>query len=150
MSNPKLVFSMDLRSSSSLVTGNLKLVTLDGQEVDYLATSGCRGWQDKNNVWSVAKGPIPPGFDYRVATTPLYEPNVTGINGNFFHITPDPVTSSHGVKRGEFGIHFDAHVPGTAGCIALEHQDAFNTFSDRMKKIASAGIHSIPLQIVYS
>ena len=149
MSNAKLVFSMDLQNSSSLVTGNLKLVTLDGQEINYLATSGCRGWQDKDNVWSVAKGPIPPGFNYQVPTTPYYS-STKGVEGMFFHIKPDPVVSSHGVHRGEFGIHFDANVPGSAGCIALEHKDAFNTFCDRMKKIANAGIHSIPLQIVYS
>ncbi|MGJ5634237.1 hypothetical protein [Nostoc sp. CALU 1950] len=149
MSNPKLTFSMKLSDSSSLVTGNLELIDLDGKEIDYLATSGLCGYQDKDNIWTRARGPIPPGSDYSVPTIPYYL-STKGIEGNFFHITPDPITSSQGITRGEFGVHFDANGPGSAGCIVLIRKESFNTFCERMKKIADAGVNSIPLKIVYS
>ncbi|MFB2979685.1 hypothetical protein [Microseira sp. BLCC-F43] len=149
MTDHKLIFSMDLRDSCSLLWGNLKLIYPDGTDVDYLATSGATGWQGKEDQWTRARGPIPQGFEYRVTTNSYYLAT-KGVEGQFFHITPDPVRSSGGVTRGEFGVHFDANVPGSAGCIVLRNKLGFEAFCDRMKQIASLGIKSIPLQVVYS
>ncbi|HAX80790.1 MAG TPA: hypothetical protein DCY88_34370 [Cyanobacteria bacterium UBA11372] len=145
----KLIFSMDLGDSRSLLWGNLKLVYPDGNDIDYLATSGVAGYQGKEDQWTRARGPIPQGFEYRIPTTPYYVPT-KGVEGMFFHITPDPVESSSGVTRGEFGIHFDANVPGSAGCIVLKNKSGFDALCDRMKQIANSGVKSIPVQVSYS
>ncbi len=42
-----------------------------------------------------------------------------GIAGKFYKINPHLVKVK-GTTRGDFGIHFDANVPGTAGCIGIE------------------------------
>jgi len=71
-----------------------------------------------------------------------------GVEGDFFHITPDPVISDKG-ERGELGVHFDANVPGTAGCIALTREFGWRRFCDRMASIANLGIKSLPLTVKY-
>ncbi|MEG4633663.1 hypothetical protein QUB56_29485 [Microcoleus sp. AR_TQ3_B6] len=40
------------------------------------------------------------------------------MEGFFFHISPDPVGSGDRI-RSELGVHYDANVPGTSGCIGL-------------------------------
>lgn len=150
MTNHKLIFSLKLGKSNSLLWGNLKLVYPDGREVDYVATSGATGWQSRDDLWIRAKGAIPNGFEYRIPTTPYYLPT-RGIEGMFFHITPDPVKSPNGrVTRGEFGIHFDANSPGSSGCVVLKNRSGFEAFCDRMRQIAQTGVKAIPLEIVYS
>lgn len=145
----KLVFTMKLARSSSLLTGSLKLFYPNGDVIDYLATSGCTGWQHPEAQWAIARGPLPARSDYSIPTTP-YWLGVTGIEGWFFHITPDPVISPRGVKRGEFGVHFDAGGPGSAGCIVLRNRSGFRGFCDRMKKIADSGVKRIDLEVIYA
>jgi Protein of unknown function (DUF2778) len=145
----ELIYTMQLAAASELLSGNLQLTYPDGVKVDYLATSGCTQWQQLEDQWAVARGPIPAG-DYQIPTTP-YWLDTRGIEGWFFHITPDPVVSPDGaVVRGEFGIHFDANVPGSAGCIVLKNRSAWERFCDRMKAIAKSGVQRIPLQVIYS
>ncbi len=72
---------------------------------------------------SPGKGPIPAnnviGVDcYSVSTTPIYMPGVKGVEGNFYKINPHMVTVN-GLKRGDFGVHFDANAPGSSGCVVL-------------------------------
>ncbi|MCC3539748.1 MAG: hypothetical protein JGK21_05025 [Microcoleus sp. PH2017_22_RUC_O_B] len=86
----KLEFAMQLRPATELLWGNLKLIYPDGTPIDYVATSGCTGWQQAGDQWERGKGPIPQGFDYKIPTTPYWSPS-RGIEGYFFHITPDPV-----------------------------------------------------------
>lgn len=144
----KLIFTMDLADNSNLILGNLKLIYPDGEAIDYLATSGCASWQQQGDQWERAKGPIPQGFDYKIPTTPDWS-DTRGIEGNFFHITPDPVASPTGLTRSEFGIHFDANVPGSAWCIVLCRQLGWERFCDRMRAIAKSGIDYIPLKVAY-
>ncbi|MFB2921179.1 L,D-transpeptidase [Aerosakkonema sp. BLCC-F2] len=121
----------------------------DGRIVDYLATSGSRGWQSKDDLWARGRGPIPDGFDYQIPTTPYYLPT-KGIEGNFFHITPDPVKQKNGNgTRAELGIHYDANVPGSAGCIVLKNRDGFEGFCNRMKRLADNETKTLPLTINY-
>jgi len=94
-------------------------------------------------------GPIPNG-DYRIPTIG-YIVNTPGIGGIFFHIQPDPVSDEG--QRAELGIHADANYeksPGTAGCIGIIRQDAFNRFCDRLKKLNSQGMKRLPLTVRYS
>ena len=144
----RLTFSMKLRPSQSLLWGNLNLTYPDEKEIDYIATSGCTQWQQPGDEWVRGKGPIPAGFNYAIPTTP-YHLDTKGIEGDFFHITPDPVNPD-GRTRSELGIHFDANVPGSAGCIVLQNIAGWERFCDRIRAITKSGIKSIPLAVNYS
>lgn len=144
----RLNFRMKLAESSNLIIGNLKLIYPDAEAIDYLATSGSADWQRPGDQWQRGKGPIPQGFDYKIPTTPYWS-DTRGIEGNFFHITPDPVVSPTGLTRSEFGIHFDANFPGSAGCIVLGRQFGWERFCDRMRAIAKLGIEYISLEVAY-
>jgi hypothetical protein len=141
-----LEFTLQLKPASELLWGNLGLSYSDGKKIDYLATSGCAGWQQPGDEWVLGKGPIPKG-KYEIPTTP-YWLDTRGIEGYFFHITPDPVISAQGV-RAELGIHFDANVPGSAGCIVLRNPEGWERFCDRMDAIAKSGIKALPLEVRY-
>ena len=145
----QLVFTMDLRVASELLSGSLQLLYPDGKAIDYVATSGCAGWQQPGDEWERAKGPIPQGFNYQIPTAPYWS-DTRGVEGWFFHVTPDPVVSPSGRTRSEFGIHFDANVPGSAGCIVLKNRSGWEKFCQRMEAISRSGIQSVHLKVVYS
>ncbi|WP_293135847.1 hypothetical protein [Microcoleus sp. bin38.metabat.b11b12b14.051] len=142
-----LLFNMALKPDNSLIEGTLALTYPDGSIIRYLATSGCTQWQQPGDEWVRGKGPIPAG-NYEIPTSP-YWLETRGIEGDFFHITPDPVVSDKGV-RAELGIHYDANMPGSAGCIVLRNRDGWEKFCDRMKAIAKLGIKELPLTVNYS
>lgn len=142
----RLIFTMQLQAATQLLLGNLQLIYPDGVKIDYLATSGCIQWQQPEDQWAVGRGPIPEG-DYQIPTIP-YWLNTRGIEGWFFHIQPDRVSPS-GILRSEFGIHFDANVPGTAGCIGVIREFGWRRFCDRMASIAKLGLKSLPLTVKY-
>lgn len=144
----KLLFEMELKPSNELLYGNLQLVYPDGNAINYLATSGCTQWQQPEDQSARARGPIPAGAEYTIPTTP-YWVDTRGIEGWFFHITPDPV-EINGVIRGEFGVHFDANVPGSAGCIVLSRISGWRRFCERMQAIAKSGVKFVPLSVQYS
>ncbi len=144
--NHQLLFTMELAPSNELLYGNLELKYPEGTAIDYLATSGCAQWQQPEDQSAIARGPIPAGR-YQIPTTP-YWLDTRGVEGWFFHITPDPVVIA-GVTRGEFGIHFDANVPGSAGCIALQRISGWKRFCERMEAIAKCSIESLPLEVRY-
>lgn len=142
----RLIFAMQLAQSQNLIYGHLQLIYPSGEAIDYLATSGCAGWQRPGDEWVRGKGPIPAG-EYEIPSEP-YWLDTRGVEGDFFHITPDPVVSEKGV-RAELGIHFDANVPGTAGCIGVIREFGWRRFCDRMASIAHLGIKSLPLTVKY-
>ena len=142
----KLLFEMQLKPSSNLLYGNLRLVYPNGNAINYMATSGCAGWQQPGDEWVRGKGPIPAG-EYSIPTEP-YWLETRGVEGDFFHITPDPVVSVHGI-RAELGIHFDANVPGTAGCIGLVREFGWRRLCDRLASNADSGVKSLPLTVKY-
>ena len=142
-----LLFNMTLATSNTLVEGTLALTYPNGDVIRYLATSGCTQWQQPGDEWVRGKGPIPAG-KYQIPAIP-YHLETKGIEGDFFHITPDPVVSSFGV-RSELGIHFDANMPGSAGCIVLRNQEGWKAFCDRLHAIAKLGVETILLTVNYS
>ena len=146
MSQHRLVFTMPLGISQKLILGNLRLVYRDETTIDYLGTSGLPDYQRPEDQWVRGKGPIPEG-EYEIPTEP-YWLDTRGVKGLFFHITPDPVGSGDRI-RSELGIHFDANVPGTSGCIGLLNWEGWNGFCRRMTKIASLGVKTIPLKVQY-
>jgi hypothetical protein len=143
----QLIFTMPLGKSKQLITGSLVLKYPSGEEIDYLATSGIPDWQRPEDQWVRAKGPIPAG-EYEIPSEP-YWLNTRGVEGLFFHITPDPVIGSGDRIGSELGVHFDSNVPGTSGCIGLVNWDGWNGFCRRMAEIASLGVKSLPLKVEY-
>ena len=142
----KLLFEMQLKPSDNLLYGNLRLVYPNGNAINYMATSGCTGWLLPGDEWVRGKGPIPAG-EYSIPTEP-YWLETRGVEGDFFHITPDPVVSVHGI-RAELGIHFDANTPGTAGCIGIIREFGWRRLCDRLASIADSGVKSLPLTVKY-
>ncbi|MDJ0598721.1 MAG: hypothetical protein QNJ37_07775 [Crocosphaera sp.] len=84
---------------------------------------------------------------YTVQTTPIYLPQ-RGIEGNFFKIDPHLV-NIWGKTRGDFGIHFDANAPGSAGCVVIRNRKAWDAFQEMMGHYRNAGLDSVPLIVEY-
>ncbi|MEG4964781.1 hypothetical protein [Microcoleus sp. K4-B3] len=143
----KLIFTMNLAQSPELIYGNLQLIYPSSEAIDYVATSGCADWQRPGDEWQRGKGPIPAG-DYQIPSEPYYL-ETRGVEGDFFHITPDPVVSAHGI-RAELGLHFDANVPGSAGCVVIKNREGWRQFCDRLASIAELGVKSLPLTVKYN
>ena len=97
------------------------VIMLNGQM--YKACSGCIGCQIYNSYWETGRSPIPPGRDYRVDLRWTYS-DLPGISGRYYHILPDPIVDLQtGRQRSEIGLHHDAGVPGTSGCIGIVNSD---------------------------
>lgn len=119
------------------------------------ATSGCRGNQYAGSWKLKGRGPLPPSVAispkiYNVSTQRLWLPNTIGVEGSFYAITPFSVPIAGGMHRGDFGVHFDANVPGSAGCIVIPIQDHWNTFRETLQKWRTASHQQVPLTVVYS
>lgn len=144
----ELIFTLELpqKPSSSLIYGNLALV-IGGQTINYLATSGAIGAQYEGNWWQRGKGPIPPGI-YSIPTKPYYLPT-KGVEGQFFHVMPDPI-GEKGQRRSELGIHHDANVPGSSGCIVIIRKPSFEIFCKRLLVLHTQGIKRLPLTVKYN
>lgn len=145
-----LLFHMELNSISSLILGRLLLLK-DGKFIDtFVATSGAPGYQGKENVDDRGRGPLPQSYDlklsYTVNPVPISMLGKKGIDGNFYKIDPHSVTIN-GQTRGDFGVHRDANVPGSAGCIVLPTPKGWEAFQGYMRK---AGDDLIPLVVSYS
>jgi hypothetical protein len=148
-----LLFHLDTNQESALVEGRLLLIDNDQIIEQYKATSGCPNNQSYSHISAKGRGPIPPQYEtkinnYRVSTTPLYMPGVKGVEGNFFKIDPHIVRVGN-VERGDFGIHADKNVPGSAGCIVLVTDTGWLGYQVQMKKLVDKGISQIPLLISY-
>jgi hypothetical protein len=148
MKSPNLKFSMGLRESSALLVGTLSLWEGDDVTVNsYQATSSYPGMQYPTS-WREKGGVIPPAEPWKVDLAPLWLPNVRGVEGNFYIISPYEIQTIN-KKRGDFGIHFDANAPGSLGCIVLETERGWLAFQRDMKALSGAGVRSIPLAVSY-
>lgn len=156
MSNYLLLFHADLEDTSQLVEGRLILIDTTKNTIveTYIATSGLPGHQSFSDISSKGKGPIPPQqevniVNYSVTTTAIYMPQIKGVEGNFYSITPFAV-SGNNINRSDMGVHFDANVPGSSGCIVIRTRVGWAAIQERMKKLASEGIKEVDLLISYS
>lgn len=91
------------------------------------ASSGAPGFQYSGAHTIRRRGLIPPSDRWRI-NLPGYHLNTKGIEGWFWHITPDPF-----LGRSELGLHKDANVLGSAGCIVVP-VDVFPSLEDYLKK----------------
>lgn len=137
-------------TSRNLEHGRIILVN-GNSNIAFATTSGLPGYQYKEASKIKGRGRAPTCKQaniksYLVATNPLAMPNTKGINGNFYAITPF-IVSVNGSPRGDLGIHRDANVPGSAGCLVITIPDHWIKFEAAMKVLADAKILSVPLFI---
>ena len=99
-------------------------------------------------------GLLPPDYRgkgklrYHVKTTPVWLP-IKGVDGNFYPITPHSIVTDRGGKRSDFGIHLDANVPGSLGCIVM-CGNRFRDFESQMSQLKDEGYDRLPLFVTYS
>ena len=149
-----LRFSMLLPNvpESVLKVGNL-IYKNNGLTETFAATTGSVGNQYRGCQNKIRKGCLPSHIsvgikNYEVSTQRLWLPQVKGIEGSFFPIQPFSV-DIRGTIRGDFGIHFDANVPGSAGCIVLRTQAGWTRFLEIMASLNTRRIKSVPLHVNY-
>lgn len=147
---------MDLpeNPTSNFIYGKLTLNSEVGN-ITYQASSGVPNWQFLGAWKYPRRGCLPPsdriGAHYHVETNRLYLPKVKGVEGSFWCIKPFSVRAD-GVMRSDLGVHFDANVLGSAGCIVLSgkhKQEHFDSFKEAMRKLNRLGVYKIPLEVIY-
>ena len=157
MTTPSLIFEMKLPRFRSweLITGSLILKeNAAAAGIKFLATSGCTGHQYSQSYLLPGRGCLPPSEAivpkiWEVETRPVYLPAVKGVEGNFFIIQPFEVTVL-GVERSDLGIHLDANVPGSAGCIVIRDRQHWIIFQRKMFELSQKGINRLPLEVKYT
>ena len=86
---------------------------------------------------------------YSVDLNPVNLSHNKGVAGNFYKILPYSLKTTQGTTRGDLGIHLDANVPGSLGCIVM-NQYNFSEFEEYMKNLRSKTLKTVPLFVQYS
>lgn len=154
MSNFFLNFIGHYDRDKGLDQGRLRLDSLsEGNLKIWIATSSISTKQGKESFHQRG-GLLPPDYrckgkiQWRVKLTPIYLPN-KGVDGNFYPLSPYQVETDRGGIRSDFGIHRDANVPGSLGCIVMCDK-RFAEFEAEMNKLRNLGITDLPLFVTYS
>lgn len=150
-----LFFSQQFDRDKGLDYGRLSLNSLERGVLDiWKATSSVASKQYAESFHERG-GLIPPCYrcenlkKYTIETTPIPLPHIKGVEGNFYKINPHFVKTDKGGHRSDFGIHLDANVPGSLGCIVMSKK-RFKNYESVMKKLRKKGIKQIPLFCQYS
>ncbi|MDJ0581757.1 hypothetical protein [Crocosphaera sp.] len=132
------------RGKGKLVAVNTKEGSLDGA---WDAISGVGGREDQRMSGPIPSQPTVNVIHYTVHTSPLTLSN-PGIAGKFYKINPHLITI-RGQTRGDFGIHADRNVPGTAGCVGIESEVDWQAFKALMADYKESGLKEVPLLVSY-
>ncbi len=150
-----LTFSLNFDRDPGLEEGRLCLRHIEkGTLQVWVATSATAEKQSAESFHQKG-GMIPPEYRvpglkfWTVDTKPISMKEKKGVEGNFYEIAPFEVKTDKGGVRGDFGIHKDANVPGSMGCIVLT-PDRFQEFEKQVAQLAKEGKDSIPLFVTYS
>jgi hypothetical protein len=133
-----LLFEMTLKPSNTLLEGTLTVREAgENPTHTFKVTSGLPKHQNSSDQAVSGKGPIPScalvGLQsYAVGTIPRKRDHVVGIEGAFFPVSPVKVLVGT-VERSAFGIHRDANVAGSAGCIVFRDENEWSEFQVLMK-----------------
>ena len=143
----RAVFKMSPHLTSELITGHLTFYDDSGTQLSsVVATSGMPNFQSPQHYRIRGKGLIPPYKGLRIVTAG-YPLTTLGVEGMFYPIVPDPIP---GYGRSEIGLHRDANVPGSAGCIVVVNSDSFKRLVvPLLSKAASLRIREIDLTVDY-
>lgn len=135
------IFRMRLAYSRILIYGTLEFIKGSESLLKVKATSGSAGYQYRGAHTVRGRGCIPPAFDWKINTNGYYLAT-KGVEGMFYHITPDPRFG-----RSEIGLHRDANVPGSAGCLVVSTSD----FNNKVRPlIDGVDANQIKLSVIYS
>lgn len=107
------------------------------------ASSGAPGYQYRGAHKIRGSGLIPTSDQWRI-NLPGYHLDTKGIEGWFWHITPDPF-----MGRWELGLHRDANVLGSAGCIVVPTK-VFPTLETYLRERYEEGYKQIKLRAQYT
>jgi hypothetical protein len=146
------LFEMKLGTSTQLIEGRLTLSNNGNTIFDGEATSGTRGHQTKNDLWTKNLGPLPANPDSAAGNSIETLERSTATISREFRIRPEEVvqpTPPH-TRRNEFRAHQDGGAPGSAGCIAISDAGDFERFAGIMHDLHSHGVETVPLRIKYS
>ena len=146
---PLLHFMMNLPANPAqrLIVGKLFYRDLDGQVVEYRASSSYPGAQIYG-TYHLLHHPIPPG-EYTVDTAPIDLSKTRGVRGPFFRIRPFACLKPY-EKRGDFGIHWDADAEGSNGCLVFRKKEQWANFQYEMKSLHLLGISHVKLIVEYA
>lgn len=157
MSNlrPILTYRMTLPKmwSNKLIVGRLFLQESNRKQMEYMCTSGLPQYQSWQSWHQAGLGPIPPCLDlnleyYQVQVIPIDMRTMIGVSGLFYKILPH-IMRTDKYRRSDFGIHWDANIPGTAGCIGFRDVKEWGNFQMRMMRIQEEGHKTVPLVVEY-
>ncbi len=144
----RAVFNLQQANVSNLIYGSLTFYRNDDEILNVRASSGLPGYQYSGAHTVQGKGCIPPDKDWKINTAGYFL-ETPGIEGKFYHITPDPDPDT---ERSEFGLHRDANIkefPGSAGCIVVKTSDFRNKIQPLLDDLTSTQT-SVPLKVVYT
>jgi hypothetical protein len=153
MNKPELIFNFyNLKMDDSFRFGKLILRAPD-KNLRFHATSGLANFQQIGSCGLVGRGAIPPCElvsipTYTVNTCPIPMAGKRGIEGNFYQIFPHVnkvEVNNRTSARGDFGIHQDAGIKGTAGCIGVTKGMHWKAFQMEMQSLFVQGFKNINL-----
>lgn len=144
------------RPVASLIYGELSLILSGGLEtaIKLRATSGLAGFQYQRSWLQRQKGPLPPTnvilqrARWVMSCDRYWLPKVRGVEGSFYALLPYEVQLGS-ITRGDFGIHYDANVPGSAGCIVIPDQPHWDAFRTLVAQARNLGTTTLPLEVRY-
>lgn len=138
---------------NKLILGRLYWQEKDKKQVEYVCTSGLPQYQYWESWRLSGHGPLPPCLDlnveyYQVQVIPMDMRTIVGVSGLFYKILPHTMRTNR-YRRSDFGIHWDANIPGTAGCIGFKDARDWGSFQMRMMRIQEEGHKTVPLVVEY-
>lgn len=149
-----LVYSGHWDRDKGLDWGRLTLNCLERGNLDIWVTTSSAGnrqtydWQFKRN------GCLPANNNtttrkYHILTTPEDSRHVKGVEGSFYRIYPNTIVTTRNTVRSCCGIHKDANLPGSLGCLVMT-PERFVNFEKAITRLRNEGLKRIPLQVQYS
>lgn len=150
-----LNFSLHFDRDRGLDQGRLCLRHLEKGTVEIWKATSSTNVKQYPESFHDRGGLIPPEYrvpglkSWQLHTEPIDLTHNLGVQGNFYKIDPHQVTTDKGGLRSDFGIHKDANVPGSLGCIVLT-ADRFKHFEKEMSQLSEQGVDSLPLFVTYS
>ena len=149
-----LVYSGHWDRDAGLDWGRLTLNSLSrGNLHIWIATSSAGSRQNYDGQFRL-NGPLPANNNtrtkkYHILTTPEDSRHVKGVEGSFYRIYPNTIITTKGTRRSACGIHKDANLPGSNGCVVMT-PNRFVDFENVIRQLKSEGVKQIPLQTQYS
>ena len=150
-----LIFNSHFDRNKGLDQGRLSLVSLYAGTLDIWLAASSYSTKQYPESFHERGGYLPseyrvPGLkNWTVDTRPVDLTHVKGVAGNFYRIAPFEFKTDKGGKRSDFGIHLDANVPGSLGCIVM-NEKRFADFEGAMTGLRNNDIFTVPLYVRYS